>query len=76
MDFYEILEEYPFEGTGESFTPFAGKVNGKWVEGTVNIDFLNEHFGYLKTGEEMKNATETESLKLYFGWLKEQELLN
>mgnify|MGYP001434130274 CR=1 FL=1 len=73
MDFYTILEEVR---EGEAFNPYAAKQNGKWLEGTVSIDFLNEHFGHLETAEEMKSATESEGLKLYFDFLKQKGILN
>ena len=73
MNFYELLDEV-FEG--QTYNPYAGKINGEWVEGTISIDFLNDHFGHLKSAEEMKNATESEGLKLYFGYLKQKGILN
>jgi len=61
---------------GLTTNPFAGKVNEEWVEGYISIDFLNEHFGHLETAEEMKSATESEGLKLYFEWLRDEGILN
>ena len=56
-----------------AYSPFAGKTeDGEWQEGGVSIDFLNEHFGQYETAEEMKNATTSEGLKLFFDWLVEQ----
>ena len=71
MDF-NILENI----NGETYNPFAGKRNDEWIEGTISIDFLNKHFGHLETAEEMKNATESEGLKLYFDWLKQKGILD
>lgn len=56
--------------------PYAGKVDEEWVEGEISIDFLNINFGHLETAEEMKNATESEGLKLYFAWLRDKGILN
>lgn len=70
MDFYEILEEIR---PGYAYNPYAGKtVDGEWKEGGVSIDFLNEHFGQYSTAEEMINATESEGLKKFFQWLKDE----
>lgn len=73
MNFYDVLAEME---EGQSLNPFAGRVDGDWVEGTISIDFLSEHFGHLETAEEMKKATESEGLKLYFDWLKQKGILN
>lgn len=74
MDFYNILEEVE---VGQAYNPFAGKTSDNvWLEGTVSIDFLNNNFGHLETAEEMKNATESEGLKLYFDWLKQKGILD
>ena len=73
MDFYNILEEVD---EGQAYNPYAGKADGVWFEGTISIDFLNEHFGKYTTVNEMKNATESEGLKLYFQWLKDEGILN
>ncbi len=70
MDFYDILEEVR---PGYAYNPYAGKTeDGEWKEGWVSIDFLNEHFGRYNTATEMKNATTSEGLKLFFDWLVEQ----
>lgn len=75
MKFDETLET--IEGfDGFSVNPYAGKENGEWKEGTISIDFLNIHFGKYSTAEEMINATESEGLKLYFAWLREQGILS
>ena len=77
MDFKNILQEYPFEGTGEAYNPYAGKTqNGEWIEGTISIDFLNEHFSQYSTAQEMIDATESEGLKKFFAWLRDEGILN
>jgi len=73
MDFYNILEEV-YEGY--AVNPYAAKIDGEWVEGTISIDFLNQHFSQYSTAEEMINATESEGLKLYFAWLRDKGILN
>lgn len=75
MDFYKVLSQT--ENEGETINPFAGKTSdGEWIEGTISIDFLNEHFSQYTTAEEMINATESEGLKLYFAWLRDEGILN
>lgn len=77
MDFYSILEEtYP--RSGETPNPYAGKTNGVWIEGTMSIDWLNEHFGEFDNVEDMieKAKTMSEGTVLFFEYLKEQGLLN
>lgn len=60
----------------ESENPFAGKTDsGEWIEGYVSVSFLQEHFGHLSTATEMQAATESEGLKLYFGWLADQGII-
>lgn len=74
MDFYKVLQE---SAEGESVNPYAAKTKkGKWIEGTISIDFLNKKFGQYKTAEEIINATNSEGLKLYFQWLKDEGKLN
>lgn len=58
---------------GLIINPYGGKTEeGKWVEGNISIDFLNETFGQYETATEMKKATTSEGLKLFFDWLVEQ----
>ena len=58
---------------GQIYNPFAGKtIDGDWVEGAISVDFLNSNFGQYTTATEMKNATESEGLKLFFDYLVEQ----
>lgn len=74
MNFFDRLKEVH---EGQALNPFAGKTeSGEWIEGTISIDFLNEHFGHLETADEMINATESEGLKLYFAWLRDKGILN
>lgn len=61
---------------GYTLYPYASKTENGWTEGLIPITFLNDHFGHLQTAEEMKNATESEGLKLYFDWLKQKGILN
>lgn len=60
MDFNTIATDGMIESS------YAGKLNGSWVSGTVSADFLNKHFGQYTTGTEMKNATSSEGLQLFF----------
>lgn len=69
MDFYKIAE---FPDSGYIYTPFGGKKDGKWIDGVLSIEYLNENFGQYETATEMKNATESQGLKLFFDWLVEQ----
>lgn len=70
-DFQEVLGE-----AADAKNPFAGRANnGDWLEGFVSVPFLQEHFGHLSTATEMQAATESEGLKLYFGWLADQGII-
>ena len=70
MDFYSILDQVE---EGKAYYPYAAKtVNGTWIEGMISIDFLNEHFGQYTNATEMIDATESEGLKLFFAWLRDQ----
>jgi hypothetical protein len=72
MDFYNILDEVQ-DAKGQTYMPYAGKMDdGTWIEGTISIDFLNANFGNFTTATEMKNATQSEGLQLFFDWLVEQ----
>lgn len=71
-DFYSILKHVEY---GQSRNPFSGQINGEWCEGLISIDFLNKHFSQYETAEEMMNATESEGLKLYFKWLRDEGIL-
>lgn len=60
----------------DDVNPYAGKdANGNWLSGTIDIDFLQQQFGHLSTALEMQAATDSEGLRLYFGWLAEQGIL-
>ncbi len=68
MDF----KKYAIEG--EITNPYAGKTEaGEWLQGTVPVDFVQEHFGQFDTLDECIEATESEGLKLFFAYLKELE---
>lgn len=71
MEFEKVPQEMEL-----AINPYARKKDDKWLEGYSSIEYLNTHFGHLETAEEMKNATESEGLKLYFDWLKQQGILN
>ena len=57
---------------GYAYNPYGGKENEEWVEGTISVEFLNNNFGQYSTTTEMKNATESEGLKLFFDYLVQQ----
>jgi hypothetical protein len=62
---------------GETYTPFAAKTDkGDWMPGTLSVDFLNANFGKYSTAAEMKAATESEGLKLFFDWLVKEGKLS
>lgn len=71
-NFNEILKVFD----GESKNPFSAKKDGNWIKGAISINFLSEHFSQYPTAEEMINATESEGLKLYFAWLRDEGILN
>lgn len=55
---------------GNIINPYAGKdVLSNWIEGTISAEFLNINFGQYTTATEMKNATTSEGLKLFFDYL-------
>lgn len=69
MDF-SILDD---TGSGNTTNPYAGmSSDGNWIGGEIRIDWLNEHFGQFSTAQEMIDATDSEGLKLYFAWLRDQ----
>jgi len=60
-----------------AFNPYAGQTpEGEWIAGTISIPFLQQHFGQYNTASEMKAATQSEGLKLYFDWLVQQGILS
>lgn len=74
MDFHELKTK---EDNDMTPNPFAARQeSGEWVEGYISIEFLNKHFGHLETVEEMKRATDSEGLKLYFSWLRDKGILD
>ena len=52
--------------------PYQSKIDGEWVEGEISSNFLNNNFGEYKNATEMKNATNSEGLKLFFDYLAEK----
>lgn len=73
MDFYSILGQAD-DDEGQAYNPYAGKnESGAWIDdGKISIDWLNDNFGQFSTAQEMIDATESEGLKLYFAWLRDQ----
>ena len=69
MNFYDILDEVE---PGMAYNPYAGEIDGQWIDGSISIDFLNAVFGKYTTAKEMKGATTSEGLKLFFDYLVEQ----
>ncbi len=69
MDFAKYINEY-----GDIVNPYAGKTeNGNWLEGTISVEWLQEHFGLYQTLDECIQATDSEGLKLFFEYLKTQQ---
>ncbi len=66
MNFYDILDEID---EGVAYNPFAGKRDGNWIEGGIDIDFLNNNFGSYDNATDMKANTESEGLRNYFDYL-------
>ena len=52
--------------------PYSAKKDGKWIEGGVSSEYLNEKYGEFETATEMKKATKSEGLKLFFDYLAEE----
>ena len=69
MNFYDILKEVEQK---KAYNPYAGKVDGEWVEGQIDIDFLNNNFGEYETATEMKENTDSEGLIMFFDYLVEK----
>lgn len=67
MDFLTIAD-----GNGFIANPYAAKRGDTWLEGQISAEFLNTNFGTFTTVAEMKTATTSEGLKLFFDWLAEQ----
>lgn len=55
------------------FNPFAGKIEGEWIEGYTSLEFLNANFKNFTKVDDCKNATNSEGLKLYFDYLKDNK---
>lgn len=71
-----VFKNIENDDLGETYTPYASKSSEGWRAGSIHIDYLNKHYGHLKTAEEMKNATESEGLQLYFTWLRDEGILD
>jgi hypothetical protein len=71
MDFYTVSN-----GDDFIFNPYAGKSEDGWIEGYTSVEFLNADFGQYSTATEMKNATTSEGLQLFFDYLVEQGKLS
>jgi len=73
-NFFELLEEV---APGEARNPFAAynTISKTWVKGTINIQILQDKFGQYDTEQEMINITQSEGLKRYFAWLRDQGIL-
>lgn len=68
-DFRTLEEIEP----GQAYCPYAARtVDGVWQPGLISIAALQERFGQYDTASEMKAATDSEGLKLYFDWLADQ----
>lgn len=67
MDFISISNDQ-----GMINNPFSAKCDNEWIAGQINAEFLQTNFGQFNTATEMKNATESEGLKLFFSYLAEQ----
>ena len=67
MDFNTISTELGVE------TPYGSKINNVWFYGYIPVKFLNENFGHLSTAQEMINTTESEGLKLFLSWLRDEK---
>jgi len=67
MDFSTILIVDDF---GNAEFPYAGKdAEGNWIAGGISIDFLNAVFGQYSIATEMKEATSSDGLILFFDYL-------
>ena len=56
--------------------PFAGRTHdGRWIPGYTRIEYLQSNFGHLDTATEMQSATDSEGLKMYFGWLADNGVI-
>ena len=69
---FSFLQPVSIFASDETYNPFAEKISDTWAEGTISIAFLQNNFGQYTTATEMKNATDSEGLRLYFDYLNEQ----
>ena len=71
-----VFANVPRDAEGNAINPYAGRgPNGEWQEGTISVDLLESTFGHLTTATEMKVATQSEGLRLYFDWLASQGII-
>jgi hypothetical protein len=61
MDFLTIADDNGFIAN-----PYAAKQGSTWLKGQISAEFLNTHFGSFVTAAEMKDATNSEGLRLFF----------
>ena len=74
VDFYDVLEEVE---EGMAYNPYAGKTSdGKWIQGMISIDWLNNTFGKYGSVEDMKKATANKGTLKYLCWLRDKGILN
>ena len=60
-------------GHEEIPNPYAAYApDGEWLPGYISVEFLQSNFGQYATASEMQAATDSEGLKLFFGWLADQ----
>ena len=57
---------------GLIYYPYSSKKDGEWITGKINVNFLEKNYGECETATEMKEATNSEGLKLFFDYLAEQ----
>ena len=61
------------KGAEELPNPYAAYTpDGEWLPGFISVEFLQANFGQHTTASEMQAATDSEGLKLFFGWLADQ----
>lgn len=60
---------------GYVYNPYAGKVRGEWKSGGTSIEFLNKMYGHHDTIEEAIENAESEGLKRFFVYLKDEGIL-
>ena len=61
---------------GYVYNPYAGKVNGKYLDGSTSLDYLIREYGHCKSIDEAIENAESEGFKKFFMYLKEKGILN